>query len=182
MLGIPFYIFIWSTKGSIQVSLFNAPQFHVHFSFNCSFVSRVTIRDQYNRCLTMPNSANGAIITVSDCNGAPGQQFLPTPTSLGSNYTQKFTIKTYYSSCVDIKDGATANGTPIQQWMCYSGVSTQMLAFVPDQFNIQTFASCLDDSGSNYNGVQLKQVFCGEGGGGGGGACRIATLHLLPTT
>ena len=126
----------------------------------------MTIKDQYNRCLTVPNSANGAVITVSDCDGAPGQQFLPTPIPHGSNYTQTFTIKTYYSSCVDVKDGATSNGTPIQQWTCF-GNNTQMFAIVPDQFNIQTFASsCFDGwNGLNINGVQLHQVFCRAGVG-----------------
>jgi hypothetical protein len=70
--------------------------------------------------------------------------------------------------CLDARDGATTDGSVVQQWTCGSTSARSMLWWVedgdyPSQINIMNFRSdlCLDvRAGSLADGAQLQQYHC----------------------
>ncbi|EJD45992.1 hypothetical protein AURDEDRAFT_113887 [Auricularia subglabra TFB-10046 SS5] len=72
-----------------------------------------------NKCITAASNADGAKLTISDCNNSAGQLF----TQSGN------TLKVFGDKCIDVTEGVNAKGTKLQIWTCSSTNQNQMWTY-----------------------------------------------------
>lgn len=93
------------------------------------------------KCLTAASNTNGAAVEIEDCvaDGSTSQEWTNTGT----------TLQIFGNKCLDVTNGATADGTKLQIWTCNTGNTNQ--EWVTFGSSIQwSPSSCLDLT----NGVQ----------------------------
>lgn len=67
-----------------------------------------------SKCLTAASSNDNAAVTISTCNGSAGQQW---------TYNSATPELRVHNKCLDAKDAATANNTPLILWPCHGGTN-----------------------------------------------------------
>jgi len=82
---------------------------------------------------------NGLPIWQRTCDGAPQQRWHLEPAGYGpvgryGNFPRYHIVDEYSGQCLDLRDGRTNDGAPLQQWSC-NGSSTTMMWAVFDDFD-----------------------------------------------
>ncbi len=92
-----------------------------------------------NRCAEVPDAdaTDGKQLQILSCNGTPGQQWtLPGDGTLRS-----------LGKCMDVRDGSSIDGTPVQLYTCTPGVPAQRWSYDPETQELRNLGKCLDASG-----------------------------------
>jgi hypothetical protein len=85
-------------------------------------------------CLGVASSANGAAASVATCTGSASQQWTYDGAAL----------RVLGTKCLDVTDGASANGTKLQIWDCVTGSVNQRWTHTGATFGWGTSGKCLD--------------------------------------
>lgn len=125
--------------------------------------SNVEIMSAWNfRCIDQTgwSTANGIVMQIYGCTGWSNQRW---------NFNSDKSISIGNGgSCLDLQNGVIGNGTPIQQWTCYSGSKNQQWIYSSSDLTIRLAANtnyCLDinNSLSGANGSKLQIWSCTGG-------------------
>ncbi|KAJ7466133.1 ricin B lectin domain-containing protein [Mycena galericulata] len=108
------------------------------------------------KCLTAGSPTNGAPVVIEDCEhtGATSQSWILS----GS------TLQIFGNMCLDVKNGATADGTQLQVWTCTEGDTNQQWTVSEDTIKWNEESSCLDLTNGNQTDGNVMQIWsCTDG-------------------
>jgi hypothetical protein len=99
------------------------------------------------------------MIDISSCNGTSGQQWTTGPDG---------TVRVH-GKCLDVQQGGTASGTPVDLWSC-SGTGAQQWQLVPSGGGVSLVnpqsGLCLADPGNaTADGTGLQIATCASAAG-----------------
>jgi hypothetical protein len=104
------------------------------------------------KCLKV-NNENGAPVTLQACTGNTNQLW----TFEGGS------IKIFGTKCLDVKDGGTANGTPLQIYDCTAGNKNQQFTYTKFGDNhiawTNSAGKCLDLTGGSLSNGNVPQIY-----------------------
>ncbi|KAI5120318.1 hypothetical protein M0805_000378 [Coniferiporia weirii] len=102
-------------------------------------------------CLTAANNTNGAQVSIQPCTGAESQQW----TFEGGS------VKLYSNAkCLDVTNGADADGTKLQIWDCSANDANQQFYYTTDYRLAWTnMGKCVDLTGGSLSTGNLIQVW-----------------------
>ncbi|KAJ7028597.1 ricin B lectin domain-containing protein [Mycena alexandri] len=107
------------------------------------------------KCLTAASNTNGAAVEIEDCvaAGSTSQKWTNTGT----------TLQIFGNKCLDVTNGATADGTKLQIWTCATGNTNQ--EWMTFGSSIQwSPSSCLDLTNGVQTDGNLAQIWtCTDG-------------------
>jgi hypothetical protein len=107
-------------------------------------------------CLAASSDANGAAVVIEYC--ATGGSGMQNWTVSGS------TLQVFGNMCLDVTEGATANGTPLQIWECTPGDANQQWTLSGNSIQWSEESSCLDlTNGDATNGNAMQIWACTDG-------------------
>ncbi|NUO60771.1 MAG: alpha-L-arabinofuranosidase [Hamadaea sp.] len=104
------------------------------------------------RCLDVNGNVTtlGTGVELYDCNGVPGQQWIPQADGSIKNPASGL--------CLDAPDGNTANGTPLRIWTCNGSPAQRFAVTTPILHPVAgAAAKCVDVAGNDLD-VQLQRV------------------------
>ncbi|KAJ7233592.1 ricin B lectin domain-containing protein, partial [Mycena haematopus] len=116
----------------------------------------IHLTDTFDKCLTAASDANGAAVEIEDCviGGSTRQSW----TVSGS------TLQVFGNMCLDVTNGATANGTPLQIWECAAGNTNQEWTLSGSTIQWSGENSCLDLTNGNVTDGNVMQIWsCTDG-------------------
>ncbi|KAJ7097718.1 ricin B lectin domain-containing protein [Mycena epipterygia] len=108
------------------------------------------------KCLTAGSPTNGAPVEIEDCafTGATSQSW----TLSGS------TLQIFDNFCLDVTNGATADGTRLQVWECTEGDTNQQWTVSGNTIKWNKESSCLDLTNGNLTDGNVMQIWsCTDG-------------------
>ncbi|KAJ7504954.1 hypothetical protein B0H11DRAFT_450058 [Mycena galericulata] len=107
-------------------------------------------------CLTVASDANGAAVEIEPCvaAGSTSQSW----TVSGSN------LQIFGNMCLDVTNGATANGTPLQIWECFTGNTNQEWTLAGSAIQWNTESSCVDLTNGVVTASNVMQIWACTGG------------------
>jgi hypothetical protein len=107
--------------------------------------------DNYEKCLAAASDVNGAAVEIEDCAIGPGDGRQIWTVS-GS------TLQVFGNMCLDVTDGATANGTPLQIWECTAGNTNQEWKLSGSTIQRSGEDSCLDLTNGNVTDGNVVRI------------------------
>ncbi|KAF9261806.1 ricin B-like lectin [Marasmius fiardii PR-910] len=79
-------------------------------------------------CISATNNVDGAPVVIHDCNteDVSKHSWELTLTTVGNEQRGPQQVKAFGDKCLDVKDGANADGTKLQIWTCSAGNPNQL--------------------------------------------------------
>ncbi|KAL0067205.1 hypothetical protein AAF712_005775 [Marasmius tenuissimus] len=111
-------------------------------------------------CLTVLTPTLNAPVVIWDCNLTVEQNWTYAPAGAPNSVGQP--IKLFGTKCLDVKDGANADGTKLQMYDCFNQAPNQQWVVNTDTtFQWAGTNKCIDlTNGSITNGNQLQISTC----------------------
>ncbi|KAJ7710463.1 ricin B lectin domain-containing protein, partial [Mycena rosella] len=106
--------------------------------------------NNFEKCLAAASDANGAAVEIEDC--AIERDARQIWTVSGS------TLQVFENMCLDVPDGATANGTPLQIWECTTGDTNQEWTLSGGTIQWSGEDSCLDLTNGNVTNGNFVRI------------------------
>ncbi|KAJ7628943.1 hypothetical protein FB45DRAFT_919611 [Roridomyces roridus] len=106
------------------------------------------------KCIAAASNADGAVVEIEDCATTTSQQW----TVSGA------TLQIFGNKCLDVTNGATADGTKMQIWTCTSGNTNQMWTLSGNTIQWKGKSSCLDLTGGTQTDGNPIQIWTCTGG------------------
>ncbi|KAF8629590.1 hypothetical protein AX15_003336 [Amanita polypyramis BW_CC] len=116
------------------------------------FIGSLLIQPGLNggKCLTAASNNNGAAVTIQGCTGSANQNWV-----FSGGQVQVFGNK-----CLDVTNGANADGTKLQIYTCLGGNQNQQWYYTRDnRLSWTNHGKCMDLTGGNQsdgNGIQIS--------------------------
>ncbi|GJJ15048.1 hypothetical protein Clacol_009323 [Clathrus columnatus] len=103
------------------------------------------------KCLTAASNTDGAAVTIQTCTGAAAQQW---------TFSTSGTITIFQNKCLDVTNGANADGTKLQIWTCVNNSANQQwyYNFWVNQLSWKDKNKCLDLTDGSLNDGNKKTV------------------------
>ncbi|KAJ7504943.1 ricin B lectin domain-containing protein [Mycena galericulata] len=116
----------------------------------------IHLTDNFAKCLSASSDANGAVVEIENC--AVGGDTRQSWTVSGSN------LQIFGNMCLDVTNGATANGTPLQIWECVAGNTNQEWTLEGNEIKWNQESSCVDlTNGVSTDGNVIQIWSCTDG-------------------
>jgi len=108
-----------------------------------------------SKCLSAASPSKGALVTIEDCDGSSGQQWIRS----GS------TFRVFGSFCLDNTNGVESDGNKLQVWTCSSGNKNQeWTTNSQDEIVLENTSFCMDlTNGVTTDGNQIQIWHCSKG-------------------
>ncbi|KAJ7035158.1 ricin B lectin domain-containing protein [Mycena alexandri] len=116
----------------------------------------IHVTDNFDKCLAASSDANGATVRIEDC-------------SIGGDTRQSWTVsgstlQVFSNMCLDVTNGAIANGTPLQIWECAASNTNQEWTLSGSTIQWSGEDSCLDLTNGNVTDGNVVQIWgCSHG-------------------
>ncbi|KAF7358746.1 hypothetical protein MSAN_01213600 [Mycena sanguinolenta] len=108
------------------------------------------------KCLTAASNADGAAVEIEDCVSAGS-------TSQAWTYTNE-NLQIFGNKCLDVTNGNTASGTPMQIWTCTAGDTNQEWTLAGNTIQWSGTSNCLDlTNGATTDGNIMQIWSCTNG-------------------
>ncbi|KAJ6487771.1 ricin B lectin domain-containing protein, partial [Mycena sanguinolenta] len=114
-------------------------------------------------CITAAENADGAPLVVQPCSAiaSPNQEWKVSFFSEESSVPAPMVV--LGDKCIDVTNGADANGTPLQVWTCVDGSTNQQWISVTDSsFQWSGTDKCIDLTNSNTANNTVLQIWTCE--------------------
>ncbi|KAJ7676736.1 hypothetical protein DFH06DRAFT_1168908 [Mycena polygramma] len=109
------------------------------------------------KCLTAASNADGAVVEIEDCVAAGSTSQSWTISSTGN------TLQLFGTKCLDVTNGATADGTKLQIWTC-SGGPNQNWVISGNTIQWSGHSDCVDLTNGVQTDGNVMQIWTCTGG------------------